>query len=124
MLFRGADINPMVLARTLVNRTRVQELSLVAVEVTSEFFDRLASVWTGKRGKESQETQRGVVSKWEIPCMALTRLTIDLVGCKIKQRHAAVDASAKKLMAARIKAGVPFELFSIRFSPEQGWTEI
>jgi hypothetical protein len=123
MLFRGAYINPVVLARTLVNRTRLQELSLVAVEVTIEFFDRLAPVRTGKRGKKSHETQQGVVGTG-IPCRALKRFTIDLVGCKIKQKQAAVEASAKKLMAARIKAGVPFELFSIRFSKEQGWTEI
>jgi hypothetical protein len=120
MLFRGAYIKPMVLARTLVNRTRLQELYLVAVEVTIEFFDRLTRVRTGKRGKKSQ----GVVGTWGVPCRALKRFTIDLVGCKIKQKQAAVEASAKKLMAARIKAGVPFELFSIRFSKEQGWTEI
>jgi F-box-like len=124
MLFRGAYINPMVLARTLVNRTRLQELSLVAIGVTTEFFERLAPVLTGKRAKKPQDTQQGVAGTWEIPCRALKRLSIDLVGGKIKQRQAVVEASAKRLMAARIKAAVPFELFSIRFSKEQGWTEI
>jgi hypothetical protein len=121
-IFRIQDtiVNPKVLARALTGRTLLRELYTANMQITAEFFDALAPV--RKETKKSQ-TSKGGRSVWQIGCPALKILVVDHVGRKVKQEQSTMEASAKALVAARIKAGAPLERFAIRFSKDEGWKE-
>jgi hypothetical protein len=115
-------VNQKVLARALTGRTRLNELYTVGVKITAEFFQALTPVRITKETKRSQ-TSKGGRSAWQIGCPALKILLVDHLDSKVKQEQTAVEASAKALIAARIKAGAPLDRFAIRFSRDEGWKE-
>jgi hypothetical protein len=116
---RQTLVNQKGLARILTGRTRLRELYTVDMLIAPEFFDALMPVL--KSTKKSQTSKGG---SWNIPCPALEKLVVGHFGAKVKQDQVAVVASAKALIAARIKAGAPLERFAIRFAKdEEGWRE-
>lgn len=121
---RNTDINSKVLARSLAGRMLLEDLSMIEVEITTEFFDGLLPVQLQKQTKKSQKTQRDGGPAWRVGCVALKRLAVDLFGRKLKQEQAVVEESARRLLAARNNAGFPFERLAIRFSKEESWKEL
>jgi hypothetical protein len=119
---RSSLVNQKVLARALAERTLLRELYTIDIQINAEFFDALTPVRIAKQTKKSQASKGGD-SGWQISCPALKVLVVDHVDRKLKQEQGVVEASAKALIAARIKAGAPLERFAIRFSKDEGWEE-
>jgi hypothetical protein len=54
----------------------------------------------------------------------LTRLKVDLLFCSLRGQKDAIKAEAKRVIKARVKAGIAMETAQIRFSQEEGWTDL
>lgn len=119
---RDTEINQKVLARTLMERTLLEEFSTWEVEITSEFFDALVPVTRQEKRTKKAQNDRGPTI--HVGCPTLKRLNFDISARKLKQERAELENSAKAWMRARAEAGVPLERLAILYSKEEEWKEL
>ena len=118
---RNLDINSKLLARTVVYHGSLEELNIIGVDITSEFFYDLVPVQIEKRTKKPKAGDEGAT--WQIGCPALRVLVVDFAGRKFVKDRLDLEAGAKTLIATRTIAGSPLNRLSIRFSTNDGWRE-
>lgn len=118
-LLGDAEINQRFLARTLMERTRLEDFSTIKVEITSEFFDTLISVV-----RNNKLSKKGPLGVNQACCSTFKRMQIDLSGCTLKQHREGLERRARNWLDARLEAGVPMERLAILYSEQEGWKEL
>ncbi|KIM23474.1 hypothetical protein M408DRAFT_27820 [Serendipita vermifera MAFF 305830] len=114
--FRHCPLKPGVLGRMLGESISVQEFELTGYEVPGTgFLEALMPIKVAKgkaKGKSKATTSNG---SWVIPAPSLKKVTISSNCDASVEVVVAFFKVARKLVAQRLKAGSPFEYFSVEF---------
>jgi hypothetical protein len=96
----------------------LEELELERVPVTKGFF----TLFIPPKAPSKKLAALPPNSHHSFP--RLTRLKVDLLYCTLRGQKEAIKAEAKRAIKARIKAGIAMETGQIRFSEEEGWSDL
>ena len=116
-VFDQPCVNLKVLAHALTVRKQLNEIQLGQAEVPLEFFNILLTLRKMKRSTKFEATDLVRPPAWSSGCPTLQRLIVtNCLSFRSEQEYRVLERKVNALVAARVKAGIPHEQLSIRFS--------